>query len=413
MEHAEALDDDLLEALSNLYNPDYEPTELIAAVTGCDLLAGPTPVQAALLRAIEALKPESPSPYDSHLRRVYEVIHSRFVLKLTQEKTAELLDISVRHLNRVQREAIHTLAQRLWWQHATGSPPDMQEPPLQGTDWQTQSQRELASLRASAPDVVSDVAQVIENVLALRASLSTAEGLSVRAGFIQPGLQAAIHPSILQQVLITAAGRLVRLHAGEPVTIFADLEDGKIKITLMGALPAAGVPDADGFVRDLVIPEGVSVDVSYERGHVFVRIRVVAVGGKVTVMVVDDNSDMVHFYRRATTGTRYEIIHMADGQALLDALQNTLPAVIVLDVMLPNIDGWTLLMRLHENPRTRSIPVIVCTVIREEELALSLGATLYLAKPVRPRQFLQALDQALSQPPAGASTEPPSTEAAY
>ena len=66
--------------------------------------------------------------------------------------------------------------------------------------------------------------------------------------------------------------------------------------------------------------------------------------------------------------------------------------------MLPDIDGWRLLMLLHENAETRTIPVIVCTVVREEGLALSLGATRYLAKPVGPRDFIETLNQV--SPPA-------------
>jgi CheY-like chemotaxis protein len=73
------------------------------------------------------------------------------------------------------------------------------------------------------------------------------------------------------------------------------------------------------------------------------------------------------------------------------------PDVIVLDVMLPDVDGWNLLLDLHEHPATRSIPVIVCSVVREENLAMSLGAALYLSKPVSPRQFIRALDQVLGQ----------------
>ena len=73
------------------------------------------------------------------------------------------------------------------------------------------------------------------------------------------------------------------------------------------------------------------------------------------------------------------------------------PDLIVLDVMLPDTDGWKLLIQLHEDPITRSIPVIICTVIREEELAYSLGAAHFLAKPVEPRQLVEALDQIRSQ----------------
>jgi CheY-like chemotaxis protein len=58
-------------------------------------------------------------------------------------------------------------------------------------------------------------------------------------------------------------------------------------------------------------------------------------------------------------------------------------------------------MRLHQDPTTRSIPVIICSVVQEEDLALSLGAAGYLPKPVQPREFVTALDQVL--PPVAAA----------
>jgi len=135
--------------------------------------------------------------------------------------------------------------------------------------------------------------------------------------------------------------------------------------------------------------------------------------GKITVLVVDDNPDMARFYRRSAEKTSYHIVHTAGGQNLFETIAATAPAVIVLDVMLPDIDGWELLTRLHQDPATRPIPVIVCSVVREEELALSLGAAHYLPKPVRSREFIQALDRVLAQAPARAPKSPASNAAAY
>jgi CheY-like chemotaxis protein len=113
-----------------------------------------------------------------------------------------------------------------------------------------------------------------------------------------------------------------------------------------------------------------------------------------TVLVVDDNQDLVHFYRRYTAGSRYRIVDVPFGKDALAAVEAHAPGIIVLDVMLPDVDGWELLGRLHENPVTRAVPIIVCSVIREAELALELGAMLYLPKPVRRGELLAALDQA-------------------
>jgi CheY-like chemotaxis protein len=133
-----------------------------------------------------------------------------------------------------------------------------------------------------------------------------------------------------------------------------------------------------------------------DEDHVFLWAEMPSVG-RIIVLAVDDNPDMARFYRRSAEGTSYRIVHVAQGQEAFKTIEAIAPDIIVLDVMLPDVDGWQLLMHLHEHHATRSIPVIVCTVVREEELALSLGAALYLPKPVRPHEFIQALDQALPQ----------------
>jgi CheY-like chemotaxis protein len=78
------------------------------------------------------------------------------------------------------------------------------------------------------------------------------------------------------------------------------------------------------------------------------------------------------------------------------------PKVIVLDVMMPQIDGWELLASLRQHPNTSHIPVVVCTILPQEDMALSLGASGFVRKPVTRHIFLAALDRQV------APTEPQS-----
>jgi len=55
---------------------------------------------------------------------------------------------------------------------------------------------------------------------------------------------------------------------------------------------------------------------------------------------------------------------------------------VILDVMMPGLDGWEVLQTLRKTPRTSRIPVVVCSVFNDPQLALSLGATVFLPKPV-------------------------------
>jgi CheY-like chemotaxis protein len=80
--------------------------------------------------------------------------------------------------------------------------------------------------------------------------------------------------------------------------------------------------------------------------------------------------------------------------------------------MLSDMDGWEILTLLHSTARTRSIPVIVCSVIRQEELALGLGASLYIPKPVGRQDFIQALDRVLPLATTATQTAPKNNAAA-
>lgn len=389
----ETLEKELQSALAHLYDPDYRPPALLYTVTGCDPREGAVAVQSVIVQAIRALEPAPETPRAAYARRIYDVMHHRYVLRLTQEETADRLNLSVRHLNRVQRQGIRALARILWERSRAREQPEIPAS-AQASDWDAQVRRELASLQASAPGAVADVAEIIDDALKIENALTAQRGFGVVKGFVQPGLSAAVHPTVLKQVLITAVRRLIQ-HALEQVTVYAGLEDARVKMTVTAAIRMDAPPTEEDLVRDMLLPEGVSVQAQVEGAHAFLWIWAPSVEKRSVVLVVDDNEDMAHFYRRATAGTRYHIVHVTRGEELLPTVEAVAPDVVVLDVMLPDTDGWKLLMHLHEDPRTRAIPVIVCTVVREEELALSLGAALYLPKPVRPRDFIQALDRVL------------------
>jgi CheY-like chemotaxis protein len=403
------------EALCHLYDPDYQPHEALCAATGCDVADGMPAVRTTILRAIESLEPPPNTPPTALTRRIHDLLYNRFVLKLTQEETAYRLNVSRRTVNRLQHTAVHALAGALWSHRQTlervanGLPRSDDELPTEKptadipiSDWHSQVQRELDSLQAKAPDAWCDVAGAINSVLGFVSPLASELGIRLEVRSVQPGLVAAIHPVLLHQVLISTLRRFAPYVSDGQVVVYARLEDGNAKITLTGATTIRDGFSERDFVRGIPISKDVSIKVCVEGTQAFVWISVPSMG-KVTVLVVDDNEDMARFFRDCTIGTRYHIVHIMQGGALFETVEATAADIVVLDVMLPDIDGWRLLMRLHEDPATRSIPVIICSVVQEEDLALSLGAARYLPKPVRPREFIQALDQVLPQAPTIAS----------
>jgi len=111
------------------------------------------------------------------------------------------------------------------------------------------------------------------------------------------------------------------------------------------------------------------------------------------VLVVDDNADALQLIERYLSSTRYLFAGTQDATQAVTMAAELEPAAILLDVMLPERDGWTLLGQLREHPQTERIPVVVCTILSQRELALALGAAGFIRKPVKRAELLATLDR--------------------
>ena len=109
------------------------------------------------------------------------------------------------------------------------------------------------------------------------------------------------------------------------------------------------------------------------------------------VLVVDDNLSIHQLFERYLASHHFVVIHAHSGQEALQLAVQVQPDLITLDVMMPSMDGWQVLRDLTQNPATAHIPVIVCSVLKEPELAFSLGARAYLKKPVDRLELLATL----------------------
>jgi putative two-component system response regulator len=109
--------------------------------------------------------------------------------------------------------------------------------------------------------------------------------------------------------------------------------------------------------------------------------------GKSRILIVDDTPVNIHVLMEALKDD-YAIIAAKDGEkALRLAATEPMPDIVLLDVMMPGMDGYEVCCRLKENPATRDIPVIFITALTDEEdeaRGLALGAVDYIFKPFRP-----------------------------
>jgi DNA-binding response OmpR family regulator len=137
----------------------------------------------------------------------------------------------------------------------------------------------------------------------------------------------------------------------------------------------------------------------YDRGYVVSKARELVPGARgatpsrATVLVVDDNAGLAAMIERYLTGQACRVVAAHNGWQGVRMAQILLPDVIILDVMMPDMDGWEVLQALRGSPATARIPAVICSVLHNPELAASLGVAFYLVKPIRRDDLLTALHQ--------------------
>jgi len=113
--------------------------------------------------------------------------------------------------------------------------------------------------------------------------------------------------------------------------------------------------------------------------------------GKETILVVEDDADIVELLQYTLEREGYPVLVAKDGERGLAEARRRKPGLVLLDLMLPGMDGLEICRALKSDPTTRAIPVVMLTAKGEESdvvLGLELGAEDYVRKPFSPRELI-------------------------
>ena len=120
------------------------------------------------------------------------------------------------------------------------------------------------------------------------------------------------------------------------------------------------------------------------------------------LLVVEDIPDILALLDTTLKFKGYRVVTARNGQEAYDLVQEERPALIITDILMPKMDGFSLVHRLRLDPNTRSIPVIFlsATYVAPEDktFALTIGATRFLEKPVVLEEFLPVIEELLNKP---------------
>lgn len=123
-----------------------------------------------------------------------------------------------------------------------------------------------------------------------------------------------------------------------------------------------------------------------------------ALGKGEHIILADDNSDMRGYVERLLREAGYQVVAVADGRAAVDAAQNSLPDLVLSDVMMPVLDGFGVIRALRTDDRTSDVPIILLSARAGEEASIegiAAGADDYLVKPFSARELIARVEGAM------------------
>jgi CheY-like chemotaxis protein len=361
-----------------------------------------------LLQAIEALKPDQAAPVYAQEWRYYHILLQRFAEQFMQREVAQNLGLSIRQLRRQELLAVRELGAYLWAHYQLAERLDWGSPSAQivgdapAAAPTVSREEELAWSEKSFPSTSIEIRPLFTAMMQTVRPL--ADLLHVEVEFAVPEWlpQLAVQVVTVRQALLSALTTAIRFVPGGQITVTAEAHCQEVVIAIAGresGLPSRGWPGEESseglaIARQLIGFSGGRLELTpvSENTSAFVIHIALPTEEQWTVLAIDDNPDTLALLQRYTSGTRYNLVGVrepAQALALAEALR---PQVIMLDVMLPGIDGWELLGRIRAHPKIGSVPVLVCTVLPEEQLALALGAAGLLRKPLSRSVVLAALD---------------------
>lgn len=403
---------DLEKSLRNLYDPvELRKSPLIHSLNLASQDDPAVTLRRTIVNAIRSLKPDGRIPAEAQARRIYEVLKYRFVEQTSQKEVANNLALSIRQLRRLEIQAILNLAEQLLVQHpnhrvsgigkGAGTGP-LATPPADLAEVNSSvhtEAHELARLRTSPEKEEIRLIDLVDHVIRTSEPLAARWKVVIETEFGAPSVRVSVHSVTMRQALLNVMTVALQCASGGQLKVSLQERD---RLAIIGFLPicpneqvvlsTVESQDALHLAEELVdLSQGkIQFSAAEQTWQVEVLLNRLE---RIPVFVIDDNTDALRLIERYLEGSPFRCLGVSEPMRAIAAAEEHNPEIILLDVMLPEIDGWELLGRIREHPRLGKVPVIITTILPQETLALTLGAAGFLRKPFTQEALLQMLTQ--------------------
>jgi CheY-like chemotaxis protein len=371
-------------------------------------------LQQLMLDAVDELRPGPDVPPDSLHWRRYRLLDYRYRKALDPRATARELGISRRQFYRDHAQAMERLINQLWnraGQRFSDADSRAAVPSADDRDQVSGEEERLALLRVEVARLAraartSRVQDVVDGTLPLLRPLLEIRNVQVSVDLPSHLPDVAIEPALLRQMVLAVLSCLGERARDAVLKADADVQDDAVRLCFALDPPLAleaedpqETSERLAALQGMAAPCDAAVRVDMANGGPC-RFELLLPQANRLVLVVDDNQDILALFQRHLSPHAYQVLTAQSADEAIVLAERYQPYAITLDLLMPEADGWDLLQTLLHRPRTRHIPVIVCSVLRQRELALSLGATAFLIKPVTEQALLGALEALEERPSA-------------
>jgi CheY-like chemotaxis protein len=367
--------EDVKTALENLYDfPSLQRHALIRRLPN-NSSESPVPhLRRLLTEAIESLKPQMSVSVRSSAGRIYHLLHLHYVGGMALAETAQELGLSLRQIYRDLRRGQENVSTILWYQLEHDTPVDS-----------------LSTVEAEVARLDGELSPVNLHML-LETAVKAVQKLAERIGTVielhldDKPLIISTNAAIAQQVIINLISQ--SLQQLQPQRLEIRIE-GHPQIRILAMNIATKDINLDPVISQLLSQLHWTTQEQHKADSWMQVIRLRREG--TSLLLIDDNEGLTDLLSRYLAAPHYRCIVAHRGEEGLHLAQELLPDAILMDLMMPGMDGWELLQRLRMIPETSKIPVIICSVINDPELAYSLGASAFVSKPVEKETLLGVL----------------------
>lgn len=327
-----------------------------------------------LFDAIESLNPGQNVAAHSGTVRVYNLIYMHYVGRLTIQQAAWEVGVSLRQAYRDLRRGQELVSAVMWHKLQVELPVT----------------RQLTSVNAELVRIedhvtVTKIHELLESAIRPVQILAHKYDILINVDAPSDPVMMTTNPMMARQVLTHILSQIIQQIRPSRMDIKLLDDPQFMRVHYAGKSRLHVKP----VIRQMM--EQIQWEVQFNEDETLQELCLISYRLHSLVLLMDDNEGLVHLLQRYLTNDAYTVLSTSNNEEGLQLISQLQPDVIILDVMMPGIDGWEVLQRLRTRNETQHIPVIICSVINDPELAFALGASQYVSKPVTREALLDAL----------------------